>query len=99
MHDFKSVFIKAKAQFVDKLQIKREVKFPSFWQLIQFPSLLSKKERILSLSLMILFLASFSFLLQSIYNSRTVEVPTGKGQFAEGVFGYPRFITPVYAEA
>jgi len=74
-------------------------RWPSKKQWRQFFKILSKKERLSFLILLVLFVASFSFLSINFYFEKTKIAPAKGGIYIEGVIGSPRFINPLYAAA
>jgi len=72
-------------------------KCPSFSQWRQFFKILSKKERIIFLVCLSLFLISFSVLSADIYIKNTEIKPAEGGSYIEGIVGFPRYIQPIYA--
>ncbi len=73
-------------------------KLPSFPQWKQIFKVLTKKEKRTFLTFCILAVASFVFLVSSIYVTYTKTIPTFGGTYTEGIVGQPRFINPVYGE-
>ena len=71
-------------------------KFPSTKQWRHFFVVLSKKERVWFLLLLITFFASAIFLWFNFYFTHTTESPANSGIFKEGVVGQPKFINPLY---
>ncbi|MBI2573895.1 MAG: peptidoglycan-binding protein [Candidatus Wildermuthbacteria bacterium] len=80
-------------------ELKEGKRFPTFAQWKKFPSVLSKKERILFSLFLALSVASFTFLLGRLYIASTREIPVQGGSFTEGIVGFPRYINPLYADA
>lgn len=72
-------------------------KFPSFLQWKKFFSVLSKKERILFFSFLLLFFGSGFSLGINFYFQNTEIVPAPGGIYREGIVGQPRLINPLYA--
>lgn len=73
-------------------------KFPSFSQWKQIFKVLTKKEKSTLLTLFLLALSSFIFLISALYLNNTKTVPSFGGSYVEGVVGQPRLINPIYGE-
>ena len=73
------------------------LKFPKTFQLRQFFKALEKKEKIVFLSLLFLFLFSAAFLSLNFYFKNTELQPAYGGTYTEGLIGQPKFINPIYA--
>ena len=58
---------------------------------------LTKKEKILFCSFLVLFLVSSVFLSVNFYLGHTKTVPIFGGVYTEGVVGRPRFLNPIFA--
>ena len=69
---------------------------PSLNQWRQIGKVLTWQEKVILISLFVLFLGSASFLLYFFYLQHTVVVPAVGGTFKEGVVGQPNFINPIY---
>ena len=63
------------------------------------PEILSKKEKVVLICFILLFLGSSSFLTINFYIQNTEIKPAAGGEYFEGVIGGPRFINPIYAAA
>jgi len=70
---------------------------PSFWQWMRFPLALDKGERIAFIALLILFIGSFSYLVQSFYYKNTEVMAATGGKYTEGLVGQPLSINPIYS--
>lgn len=70
--------------------------FPSKKQWKKFFSVLSKREKIIFFSFVLLFLASTVFLSANFYIKNTVVSPALGGSYTEGIIGQPRIINPLY---
>jgi len=70
---------------------------PSLYQWKSFFRVLSKKEKVLFLSFLFLFLGSSSYLSVNFYFQNTKVVPSPGGIYREGIVGQPRLINPIYA--
>ncbi len=64
----------------------------------QFFRVLTKKEKVIFLSLLGSTLVSGFFLLNNFYFRNTELKPAQGGKFIEGTLGHPRFVNPIYAE-
>ncbi|MFW6282714.1 MAG: ABC transporter substrate-binding protein, partial [Minisyncoccales bacterium] len=73
-------------------------KWPSKSQWKRFFFVLNKKELILFLILLFVFITSGIILLVNLYLSNTKVVPTRGGTYKEAIVGSPRYINPVYAQ-
>jgi ABC-type transport system substrate-binding protein len=73
------------------------MRFPSKRQWLQLFKILDKKERMLFLTFLLLFLISSFSLLAAFYVKKSEIRPAVGGTFTEGVVGAPRFINPLYA--
>ncbi|MCX6718547.1 MAG: ABC transporter substrate-binding protein [Candidatus Staskawiczbacteria bacterium] len=73
-------------------------KFPKFSQWKQLFKILKGTERKFFLVLVVLALASATYLAIDFYISNTKEVSAYGGTYAEGVVGQPRFINSIYGE-
>jgi peptide/nickel transport system substrate-binding protein len=78
---------------------KKRSKWPSKKQWLQLFSVLTKKERLIFLFCLVLFVASATTLITTWYYKNTVISPAGGGHYTEGVVGSPRFINPIYAQS
>lgn len=74
-------------------------KLPSPAQWKNFLRLLSKKEKILFLGFLLLFLGSGLYLGINFYLNNTQTVPVSGGLYTEGIVGEPRLINPLYASS
>ncbi|MDO8470730.1 MAG: ABC transporter substrate-binding protein [bacterium] len=72
-------------------------RFPSFFQWKELLIRLSRKERAILCSLVILSVGSGAYLIHTFSVDHTVEVPEYGGGLVEGVVGSPRFLNPLYA--
>lgn len=72
---------------------------PSFCQWRQFPSILTKKEKIIFFSLLTCLISSSLFLSINFCFQHTEPVPKIWGKHIEGVMGQPRFINPILANS
>lgn len=72
--------------------------FPSLNQWKQISKVLTKKEKTILTFLFVLFLGSFSFLLNNFYLENTEIQPKVGGNYIEGLVGQPRFLNPIYAQ-
>lgn len=72
--------------------------WPSLSQWAQILKTLNKKEKIIFITLLFLFLISSIFLAFNFYFKNTELVPVEGGSFIEGMAGYPRYINPIYSE-
>jgi len=79
--------------------LARPTKWPTKSQWRQFFKILTKKEKILFLVFLVLFLSSLFFLLTNFYFKNTKPQPGQGGIHIEGVIGQPRFINPIYANS
>lgn len=77
---------------------RQENQLPSFSQWSQFFKILSKKERIFFLILIIVFFSSLTFSISNFYYQNTEVVPSSYGILKEGMVGQPQFINPLYAQ-
>jgi len=73
-------------------------KFPKISQWKQLFKILKGTERKFFLVLVVLALASATYLAIDFYIKNTVVVPAYGGAYTEGVVGQPRFINPIYGE-
>lgn len=80
-------------------QFKITGKFPTKNQINSVFSVFSKKERIVFIVLLLMFLTSAIAILESINKSLMVRVPLHGGSISEGIIGIPRFINPVLANS
>ncbi|MBI1971286.1 MAG: peptidoglycan-binding protein [Candidatus Wildermuthbacteria bacterium] len=74
-------------------------KFPTLWQWLQFPKVLSNKEKIAVSLLGVVFVISSFYVLRAFYYASTHEVPARGGTIVEGIVGSPRLINPVFSDA
>jgi len=74
-------------------------RWPSFSQWKKLPSVLSGKEKIALPLFLVVFAISLASLLNGLYITNTVIIPSQGGQLVEGIVGSPRFLNPVYADA
>ena len=65
------------------------------WQ--RFFKVLTKREKIVFLVFLTLFLGSFFYFCSNLYFKNTIIVPAQGGAYIEGIVGQPRFINPIYA--
>ncbi|MDD3887598.1 MAG: ABC transporter substrate-binding protein [Patescibacteria group bacterium] len=72
--------------------------FPRFSQLKYLPKALNKKEKILSLCLIIILILSLGFLSYQQYTKRIEVIAKDGGKYTEGVVGTPKFINPIYSQ-
>jgi len=72
--------------------------WPSFYQWMKLPQVLSKTEKKVLFLLIILTITSSAFLFFSFYSENTLVEPSKGGHYTEGLVGQPRFINPVYAD-
>ncbi len=79
--------------------LKSRWNLPSFSQWRQLHKALNQKERIILISLLILFFSSSAFLTFNFYFENTEIKPAFGGEYSEGIVGHPRFINPIYATA
>jgi ABC-type transport system substrate-binding protein len=83
------------------LQIKKlsliKFKKPNirFKTLANLPKVFSKKEKIIFLFFVLVFLGSAVCMINSFWRANTSLVPAAGGIFREGIVGQPRFINPV----
>ena len=77
----------------------KDWKWPTREQWAQFPKVLNKKEKVLFLIFLALFLSSGIFLTGNFYLKNTEIKPAPGGNYTEGLVGQPRFINPVYSAA
>ncbi len=73
------------------------MKLPSKNQWKRIFKVLTKKEKVLFLSFLVLASVSFVFLSVNLYLKHTKIVPAFGGTYTEGVVGRPRFINPIFA--
>lgn len=93
------IFKKLK-NFFSPLKIQKWPSKSQWWQFFKSPhQILTKEEKIIFGGFLFLALVSGFFLLVNFYFENTKIVPALGGKFVEGVFGHPRFINPIYAEA
>lgn len=69
--------------------------WPSFAQSRQLWGFLDSREKKVFLLLLLVCLASITFLAASFYQRSTQVMPASGGNFTEGLVGQPRFINPV----
>ncbi|HOW12918.1 MAG TPA: ABC transporter substrate-binding protein [Candidatus Pacearchaeota archaeon] len=74
-------------------------KFPSKKQWKKFFKVLNKKEKIIFIGLIFLFIFSSVSLISLLYLKNTKEIPKKGGIYIEGVIGQPSFINPIYANS
>ncbi len=79
--------------------LEKDKKRPTISQWKQFFKVLTKKEKVFFLTLLVLFIGSFSFLVLKFYFQNTRIEPAQGGIHIEGVIGQPRFINPIYANS
>ncbi|OGN06711.1 MAG: hypothetical protein A2669_00025 [Candidatus Yanofskybacteria bacterium RIFCSPHIGHO2_01_FULL_48_25b] len=84
----------------DKEQLRSILRRRSNWsdQIQLLPKVLSKKERYLVLSFLILIVGSIIAIPFSTYNHFTNPAPDYGGSFSEGIVGQPRHINPLLAQ-
>jgi len=75
---------------------KRSFKWPSFNQWKKLPEILSNKEKVATIVLLLVFIFSSISLGHNYYLKNTVPQPAPGGIHIEGVIGQPRFINPIY---
>ncbi len=78
-------------------KIKDSLKLFSLERGKQFFKILSKKERVIFLALVVLFFGSSIFLCFNFYFKHSEFRPTFGGTYTEGVIGQPRWINPIYS--
>ena len=78
--------------------MNRQGHLPSFSQWAQFFKILTKKEKIFFIFLIIVFCASLIYSSVSFYYKNTELVPSYYGTLNEGMVGQPQFINPLYAQ-
>lgn len=76
-----------------------KTKKPTFNQWAQFFKTFSFKEKLLFLFFLLVFVFSFFFLMQNVWNKNTMLVPAYGGCLKEGVLGQPKHINPIYSSA
>jgi len=73
------------------------LKLPSKNQWKRIFKVLTKKEKVLFVSFLVLASVSFVFFSANLYLKHTKIVPAFGGTYTEGVVGRPRFINPIFA--
>jgi peptide/nickel transport system substrate-binding protein len=81
------------------LAVKPSKKLPTVRQWLQLPRFLTPVERRLSLFGLCLVIIGLGALSYQYIATRAERVPAVGGEYTEGVFGYPHFINPLYANA
>lgn len=76
----------------------RQNHLPSVSQWAQFFKILTKKERIFFVFLIIIFFSSLTYSSFNFYYKNTEVVPSYYGVLNEGMVGQPQFINPLYAQ-
>ena len=74
-------------------------KFPSFRQILKLHKVLSRKEQVLILCFLILFVASLTIEASRFYLRHVTLAPSEGGIYTEGLIGAPRFINPLFSMA
>jgi peptide/nickel transport system substrate-binding protein len=75
----------------------RNFKLPKKDEINSIFSTFSKKERIVFIVLLLVFLISTITIIESINKSLMVKIPLHGGSISEGIIGTPRFINPIIA--
>jgi ABC-type transport system substrate-binding protein len=75
-----------------------EKKWPTKSQWIQFPGILTKKEKVFVIVFLFGAIYSLSFLMINFYFQNTEIRPAVGGEYSEGLVGQPRFLNPIYAQ-
>ena len=77
----------------------KQFRLPSFSQWRQLHRVLTRDEKIILPSLILVFGISLFSLAQGLYAENTSVVPSYGESLTEGIVGSPRFLNPVYADA
>lgn len=78
---------------------QRQKFLPSFNQWSQFFKVLTTKEKILFLTLIVSFVLSLTYSLSNFYYQNTELVPAYDGDMDYAIIGQPQFINPLYAQS
>lgn len=75
----------------------KQNRWPSKKQWLQFFRVLGKKEKAFFVIIFVIFIASLSIYIHSIYINNTIVVPANYGHIREGLVGQPQLINPLYS--
>ncbi len=75
----------------------KQNRWPSKKQWLQFFRVLGKKEKAFFVIIFVIFIASLSIYIHSIYINNTIVVPANYGHIKEGLVGQPQLINPLYS--
>jgi len=75
----------------------KQNRWPSKKQWLQFFRVLGKKEKAFFAIVFVIFVASLSIYIHSIYINNTIVVPANYGHIREGLVGQPQLINPLYS--
>lgn len=75
----------------------KQNRWPSKKQWLQFFRVLEKKEKVFFAVVFVIFVASLSIYIHSIYINNTIVVPANYGHIREGLVGQPQLINPLYS--
>ncbi len=76
----------------------KHFRWPKSWQWKRLDQVLTRKEKAIILTFLLLFLGSGAFLISDFYLAHTHLVPARSGEYAEGIIGTPSLINPIYAD-
>lgn len=81
------------------LSVKRRRGLPTLKQWGALPRLLTRRERLLALSCLLLFVLSASALGTWYVATHRLEIPAEGGEYVEALVGEPQFVNPLYSTA
>ncbi|MBU0598198.1 hypothetical protein KKF61_04365 [Patescibacteria group bacterium] len=73
-------------------------RFPSWQQLQYLPQYLSKKEKIIIRTLIVLTIICVGFLIFNFYQRHVIYMPRQGGTYSEALVGQPTYINPILAQ-
>ncbi|NQV90387.1 peptide ABC transporter substrate-binding protein [Candidatus Uhrbacteria bacterium] len=79
------------------LSVKKTAGFPSWKQLKQLPSVLSRTEKRVVFGSLGLIVLSLGIIGVSYISSHRIIIPAIGGEYTEGLIGEPQFLNPLYA--
>ncbi len=86
---------------IELKKIGRGIKKLRFFKFAHLPRtfrILSRTEKVILVSLVVILLADIVFGINRFYINHTRSMPTFGGTYSEGIFGEPRFINPALAQ-
>lgn len=96
---FSTPKLKLPAKFFEILKIVKNF-LREFWKrLLRLPKVLSRKDKLALLVILIVLLGLCGYKFQRDYLSKTKRVPTVGGQYKEAIIGEARYLNPILAKS